>query len=73
MDIKKILGLLAKKHPTNYKRGVNPAILIYDDESGRIFRDASNPGTYSSENTLLEFASIKELVDYLTDWIGEPS
>lgn len=64
MDIKKILDLLSKKHPTDYKRGINPAIFIYDDGSGKIVRDALvHP--YENRNFLFEFSTVDELVDYL--------
>lgn len=61
MELKEILALMAKKYPTNYMEGQNPALLIYDDESGRISNDATRP----YDSTLFDFSSIEELVAHL--------
>lgn len=76
MDIKKILKLMEKKYPTNYKKGINPALFIYNDESGRILKDAMNPaygGELAQENLLFDFHNVDELVAHLQEGEGETS
>lgn len=63
-SMKKILKLLSQKYPTNYTKGMNPVIVIYDDESGRIIKDAQE-GLYEGSNLLFSFSTIKELVKHL--------
>lgn len=59
-----ILNLLAKKYPTDYKNGINPALLIYGDESGKIIKNALH-FAYEYENRLFQFDTIDELVLHL--------
>lgn len=62
MTMKDILELLSKKYPETEDNC--PALLIYDDESGRIVRDAVSD-CYSSSNCLYAFDNIDELVAHL--------
>lgn len=61
MEIKHLLKLLEKKYPTG-----NRALLIYDDESGRIIDKAFNH-PYEDGNTLFEFDNVDELVSHLEE------
>lgn len=63
-SLKIILKLMEKKYPTNYSKGMNPVLVIYDDESGRIVKDALC-SMYKSGNTLFAFSSIEELMEHL--------
>lgn len=58
-SLKTILKLLSEKYPSD--RSQNPAILIYDDESGRIAKFADDP----YNKALFMFSSIEELVKHL--------
>lgn len=66
MELKEILELMAKKYPADYKNGTNPALLIYDDESGLIVRDAGRE-PYEQGNKLYTFRDIDALVEHLQE------
>ena len=61
-DLKKILKLMEQKYPQSDFGLV--AVLIYDDEAGRIINHATEPYDHAA---LLEFGSIKELVKHLQE------
>lgn len=65
MEIKKALNLLNKKHPGMIDGELGyPAIVIYDDESGRVVKNAAKL-IYEDNNILFEFSSLEELEKYL--------
>ena len=65
-SIQRILKLLSEKYPANYEYGMNPILVIYDDESGRILRNAQR-SIYDSNNNLFEFSNIEELIKHLEE------
>lgn len=68
MELKEILRLMAEKYPTNYRKGLNPVLFIYDDESGRILKDAQESAyTGYNNNSLFEFTSIDGLIKHLQE------
>lgn len=64
--LKRILKLMEQKYPTNFETGMNPALVIYDDESGRIVKDTQFE-IYSSDNCLYSFSNIDELYQHLLE------
>ena len=65
-SIQRILKLLGEKYPTDYTKGMNPILVIYDDESGGILRDAQK-SIYGSNNRFFEFSDIEHLVKHLEE------
>lgn len=66
MTLQQILQLIKQKYPPNIRDGIWPALLIYDDESGGIVKDATQPVYGNYQNFLFEFLSVQELIDHLT-------
>lgn len=66
MNMQYLLKLLEQKYPAKHSEGMNPAILIYNDESGRIVKNALN-SAYEPDrsNSLYEFYSLEELYKHL--------
>lgn len=64
VGLQQVLKLMEKKYPMNIKEETNPVLVIYDDESGKIIRNATY-GMYDKGNSLFEFSSISELLEHL--------
>lgn len=66
MELKKILRLMEEKYPTDYRKHMNPVLFIYDDGSGRILKEAQERAYGNgNSNTLFEFNTLDELIQYL--------
>ena len=65
-SIQRILKLMSEKYPTNYKEGMNPVLVIYDDESGRIVKNGSED-MYDNNNSFFDFSDVEHLVKHLEE------
>lgn len=64
MSLQEILTLFGKKYPESEDGWSFPALLIYDDGTGRIIKNPDRPYG-NSEDLLFSFGSVEELIGHL--------
>lgn len=65
MTLSQVLKLLHEKYPDDYEKGMWPALVVYDDESGQIVKDMSREIYSITGNSLFVFKSLAELYTHL--------